>query len=72
MVRKKIAGNNKIRVNLPMKKDKRKISETAKIVGKHIAKQGFITTVYVDKQGEPVLVSAWWPELIVSKIDLKE
>jgi len=55
-----------------MKKDKLKVSKAAKVVGEHIAKQGFVTKVYVDKNGDPVFVSAWWPELIVSKIDLKE
>jgi hypothetical protein len=49
-----------------------KISEKAKWVGEFWSKLGFKTTVLLDKEGEPILTHAWWPELIVTRLDMSK
>jgi hypothetical protein len=49
-----------------------KISEKAKWIGEFWSERGFKTTVLLDKEGEPILTHAWWPELIVTRLDMSK
>lgn len=44
------------------------VSDTSKKLAKDLNEQGFATKIYVDADGDPLFVSAWHRELIVSHI----
>lgn len=51
-----------------MKKKKTKPSEAAKQLAKEFDEAGCYSTIYLDSYGDPVFASAWYKDIIVSKI----